>query len=328
MDERRRQVQTGNGEVWWRRFGTAGAGTAALVAALVLALAAGPAAAAVAAVGALPAPGTPGAAPAAGAAGAARAQYALIVNGDDSFTHNYNVQLALRSLWQMGFEPRNTLVLAPPEAVTVAADDGAGSPGTAGAAPWHQAATEQGLQRALGELHGRMRAGDRLLVYLTGHGYRMFGRASLGLQHGSVTARELIEQLGQLPFGELVLVADQCYSGAFVDAAIALGRDVVAVSSTDDRHEVRCEPFVRPLWLAAAEAANGSVEEAFQTAASGLRRAGGGIAPEAPPRYAASGSCAGRRVPFSSAGPVTRAAVGGPASQPAAPGATAAGQRR
>jgi hypothetical protein len=309
MDERRQRQQAGNGD-GRRRFGTAGAGTAALVAALVLALAAAPAAAAAA------------------AAGAARAQYALIVNGDDSFTHNYNVQLALRSLWQMGFEPRNTLVLAPPEAVTLAVDDGAGSPGTGAAAPWHQAATEQGLRQALGELHTRMRAGDRLLVYLTGHGYRMFGRASLGLQHGSVTARELVEQLGRLPFGELVLVADQCYSGAFVDAVIALGRDVVAVSSTDDRHEVRCEPFVRPLWLAAAEAADGSVEEAFRTAAGGLRQAGGGFAPEAPPRYAASGSCAGRKVPFSSAAPVTRAAAAGPAGQPVAPGATAAGQRR
>jgi hypothetical protein len=307
-----------------RRVGRFGVqDVAALFTAVVLVLTVPPAATAGAAV-------RSGAAVA--APGAAVAQYALIVNGDDSFTHNYNVELALGSLRQLGYEPRNTFVLAPAAAATAgAADRGAGAAAPAGS--WRQPGTEQGLRQALAELRGRLRPGDRLLVYLTGHGYRMFGRASLGLQSGSITAHELMQQLGGLPFGELILIADQCYSGAFVDAAIALGRNVVAVSSTDDRHEVRCEPFVRPLWLAAAAADDVSVEDAFQTAASGLHRSGGGVASAAPPRYAASGTCAGRPIRFSTspqprAAAAAASAAGEAAGEAAGPVAVAATQQR
>jgi hypothetical protein len=289
MNERHRRQQANLGGQWRRQ---AALNAAALVTALALVAAATPA--------------------------AAGAQYALIVNGDDSFTHNYNVELALGSLRQLGYEPRNSFVVAAAAPAAIAAEGAAGPGGPAAA--WHQPGTEQGLRRALAELRGQLRPGDRLLVYLTGHGYRMFGRASLGLQNGSITARELMQRLGELPFGELILVADQCYSGAFVDAAIALGRNVVAVSSTDDQHEVRCEPFVRPLWLAAAAADNASIEDAFETARGGLRHAGGGQAGEAPPRYAASGSCAGHQNRFSAS----------PAAGPAAGAVSAetAGQRR
>jgi hypothetical protein len=244
----------------------------------------------------------------------AATQFALIVNGDDSFTHNYNVTLSLASLSQLGYAPRNTLVLAPP-----ASADGGGSAAAGDAAapaPWRQPATEQGLRQAFAQLRGRMRPGDLLLVYLTGHGYRMFGRTSLELQGGSITARELMQRLGELPFGKLILIADQCYSGGFASAALALGRNVVAVSSTDDRHEVRCEPFIRPLWLAAVAAesdtrGNGfvSVEEAFQVAADGLRQVGAGSG-EAP-RIAASGSCSGHENAFGETAPRAAAGPGG-----------------
>src|SRR5258708_19284296 len=90
----------------------------------------------------------------------------------------------------------------------------------------------------------------------------MVGRRVLGLQDGSIESRDLLRRLAALPFGTLVLIADQCYSGGFVKAAVALGRNVVAISSADDRHEVRCEPFIRPFWLAAVatagEAGSGS----------------------------------------------------------------------
>ena len=247
----------------------------------------------------------------AGAGTGGATQFALIVNGDDSFTHNYNVALSLASLSQLGYAPQNTLVLAP-----AASTDAAGS-AAAGPAPWRQPATEQGLRQAFAQLRGRMRPGDRLLVYLTGHGYRMFGRTSLALQGGSITARELMQRLGELPFGKLILIADQCYSGGFADAALALGRNVVAVSSTDDRHEVRCEPFIRPLWLAAVAAesdtrGNGfvSVEEAFQVAADGLRQAGAGGGGEAP-RIAASGTCSGHENSFGETAPRAAAVTGG-----------------
>jgi hypothetical protein len=229
-------------------------------------------------------------------------QFALIVNGDDSFTHNYNVALSLVSLSQLGYAPQNTLVLAPPASADAAGSAAAGA--AAAPAPWRRPATEEGLRQAFAQLRGRMRPGDLLLVYLTGHGYRMFGRTSLELQGGSITAHELMQRLGELPFGKLILIADQCYSGGFANAALALGRNVVAVSSTDDRHEVRCEPFIRPLWLAAVAAesdtrGNGfvSVEEAFQVAADGLHQGGAGSGGEAP-RIAASGTCSGHENSF------------------------------
>src|SRR5258708_22443425 len=115
----------------------------------------------------------------------------------------------------------------------------------------------------------------------------MVGRRVLGLQDGSIESRDLLRRLAALPFGTLVLIADQCYSGGFVKAAVALGRNVVAISSADDRHEVRCEPFIRPFWLAAVatagEAGSGSggdggggtvsVEAAVRGAERGARRA-------------------------------------------------------
>src|SRR5437588_262882 len=137
---------------------------------------------------------------AANAATTGGTQFALLVNGDDSFTHNYNVALALASLSQLGYAPRNTLVLAPTASADAAASTvpgaasaDAAAPGAATeSAPWRRPATEHGLRQALAQLRGRLRPGDLLLVYLTGHGYRMFGRTSLELQGGSITARELM----------------------------------------------------------------------------------------------------------------------------------------
>jgi hypothetical protein len=247
----------------------------------------------------------------------AGAQFALIVNGDDSFTHNYNVGLALTVLGQLGYAPQSTFVLAPPAAVPGAAAGaapGAAPAAVAAAAPWHQPATGDGLRQALALLRTRLGPDDRLLVYLTGHGYRVFGRAMLGLADGSISARDLMQRLAALSWGKLILIADQCYSGAFVDAAVALGRNVVAVSSTDDRHEVRCEPWVRPLWLAAQAAAAGggglaSVEAAFKVAADGVRRAGAGAAEG--PRYGAAGTCAGHQNGFAAAPPAGAAVPAG-----------------
>jgi hypothetical protein len=297
------------------------AGVAGLLATLALLVAPAP----IATAASLVAPAAPHAVQAAGSGNARAAQWALIVNGDDSFTHNYNVALALTSLSQLGYPPQNTLVLAP--AASSSAD--AGAPAAAGPAPWRHPATEQALRRALAQLHERLRPGDLLLVYLTGHGYRMFGRTSLELQGGSITARELMQRLGELPFGKLILIADPCYSGGFANAALALGRNVVAVSSTDDRHEVRCEPFIRPLWLAAlaqssaASDAKGrgfvSIEEAFQVAADGLRQAGAGGSGDAP-RIAASGTCSGHENSFSA---TTLNAAGDPGSDQRAGGVLA-----
>jgi hypothetical protein len=211
-------------------------------------------------------------------------QYALVLNGDDSFTHNYNVRMALTALPQLGYTAGHTLLLA------------AGKPNGEDPAIRRMPATIDGLDRAVALLQNELRPGDLLLVYMTGHGGRAFGRTFLGLEHGTVTAAAFLHRLAPLPFARLILIADQCYSGGFLDETVRLGRDVVGVASVDSRHEVRCEPFIRPLWQAAVGTPGASVvsvEQAYRagadTLAQGLQQSESGSHSQ----YVATGRCQG-----------------------------------
>lgn len=201
------------------------------------------------------------------AASAAPRSWALIVNGDDSETHGRNVEIALDSLAALGFEADSVLLLAP-------------APFTGPRAPAWQARARKGdLDDALAHLAELVGPEDVLLVYLTGHGARRFGDSVLVLERGAVGARTLARRLAGLRFGRLVLVADQCYSGGFLDALRDERRPVVALAATDPDHEVRCEPFIRPFWRAAVDRRHDrdgdgrvSVEEAFAVAEASARR--------------------------------------------------------
>jgi|HubBroStandDraft_3_1064219.scaffolds.fasta_scaffold01587_8 hypothetical protein len=218
-------------------------------------------------------------------------QYAIVVNGDDSFTHNRNVEIAAGALAKLGYPPANTFLLV------------ASRKAPEGSAAVVRAASRRGLSGTLATLKARMHPNDLLLVYLTGHGIRFFGHAVLEIENGSIGAAALAREVSALPFDRLILVADQCYSGAFVKAFSELGRNVVAVSSTDERHEVRCEPFVRPFWAAAVDAAASrraggqvAVEEAFQVGLDSLAAGGSGGSGA---RLVASGACHGHANLFS-----------------------------
>jgi hypothetical protein len=223
------------------------------------------------------------------------AQFALIVNNDDSFTHNLNVKLAAAALEHLGYRPENILVIA----------HGSSQDLELPAAVRRGPASRQGLAEALRYLKSALRPHDLLLVYLTGDGTRAFGRSIVVLQGGHVTAPAFAHSLGELPFARLILIADQCYSGGFVSAVTGVGRDVVAVSSADEHHQIRCEPFVRTLWDAAVggqetggaagASRNVSVEEAFRAGAANLAKG----EPTAAPQYAASGRCKGHENFFS-----------------------------
>ena len=258
-----------------RRRGSAFSGTLAAALLVILVLAHAPAA---------------GAAP--GAAQQEGAQYALVINGDDSFTHNYNVSMALEALPHLGYAAGHTLLLA------------AGKPNGEDPAIRRMPATTDGLDRAVALLQRELRPQDVLLVYMTGHGGRAFGRTFLSLESGMVTASAFLHRLAPLPFARLILIADQCYSGGFLDEAMRLGRDVVGVASVDSRHEVRCEPFIRPLWQAAVgtpEAGAGggvSVEQAYRVGADSLAKGVGQGEAENHPQYVATGRCQGHRNGF------------------------------
>jgi hypothetical protein len=230
----------------------------------------------------------PGDAAATTPAARAGTQYALIVNGDDSFTHNLNVQMALDALPRLGYAPAHTLLLA------------AGAPHGEDPTLRRLPATVVGIDQAMDLLRRELGPHDLLLVYLTGHGGRAFGRPFLELESGLITAPAFVRRLSPLPFAELILIADQCYSGGFLDEAARLGRDVVGAASADSRHEVRCEPFIRPFWIAATQASDAgagsdavSVEQAFRAGVDSQAR---GL--EAHAQYLAVGKCQGHQNRF------------------------------
>jgi len=200
--------------------------------------------------------------------GAGAANYALLINGDPTFAHAHNVELATAALVALGYPRTNILA---------AADSGE-------------------VHAAVRELEHRLGADDVLLLYTTGHGERHGNESRLYLRNGLLGARDLTRLVFGLKFRRLIYVGDQCYSGGFATAFGATARDVVAVTATDDTHMARCEPFVRPLWRAAVEQ-HASVEAAYQVAARSARTALDG-APESATRYVATGRAVGRENGF------------------------------
>jgi hypothetical protein len=137
-----------------------------------------------------------------------------------------------------------------------------------------------------------------LLVYMTGHGGRAFGRTFLQLESGLLTASAFVSRIAPLPFARLILIADQCYSGGFLDEAARMRRDVVGLASADSHHEARCEPFIRPLWQAAMTArpeAGGyvSIEQAFRAGADSLAKGLSHDELGVKAQYVATGGCQG-----------------------------------
>lgn len=227
------------------------------------------------------------------AAAAAPAGYALVVNGDRSFTHQRNVEMALEALTAVGYPAANVLLLAAPDAPT------------AGVVPGYRGApTKAGWKEAVALLGRRLEAEDTLLVYLTGHADRRGGKTLLILQHGFLTEKLLATSIAGLPFSHLLLIADPCYSGGFAEALADEHRPLVMVTATDRFHETRCEPFIRPFWAAATDPgsdADGdgrvSVGEAFAVA-SELVRGGAGRWSEAAPRLSVRAWDLADGVPF------------------------------
>lgn len=219
--------------------------------------------------------GSGAAAAAAGAAGQAPPgpqpgprTFALLLNGDDGAKHLHNVELALGVLARRGIPADRLLVLS-------------GSPATPQPGPpaRYLRPTWASLRTATRDLAKAMRGGDTLVVYTTGHGVWEGGVPVLLLHDDTVSARELARRLLAIPFGRLVFVADQCYSGAFAREFRRARRNIVAISSTDSAHEVLCTFFSRPFWRAldrGAGSAADSVSEdrlraAFATAVEAQR---------------------------------------------------------
>jgi hypothetical protein len=190
-------------------------------------------------------------------------KYALLLNGDAERRHKQNVAAAYATLRALGFAANHVFVVSPrdrrarllPETLrlTPAADN---------------------VFRALDDLAGRLRRGDLLLVYGTGHGdLTDDGEAYLAFRRGELWPDELRERVEPLA-ADTVIVMDQCFSGAFAEGFRGTPSRTIVISTVDARHETDCEFFAGAFWDAFLhpEAADRnrdgktSVHEAFEVA--------------------------------------------------------------
>jgi hypothetical protein len=119
-------------------------------------------------------------------------------------------------------------------------------------------ATVASLSRTLGELRGRLHAGDTLLVYVTDHGTQsqrdpIENRITLWGPHESISVRKLGALLARLPPSvRVVSLMSQCFSGGFAylheareHKRLPSGKTCGYFSSTPDRPAYGCYPEVR-----------------------------------------------------------------------------------
>ncbi|MEO8502680.1 MAG: hypothetical protein ABI609_02185 [Acidobacteriota bacterium] len=201
---------------------------------------------------------------------AAKANFALLINGDSAYSHTHNIEIAIEALTKLGYARTNILV----------------------------AADSREVRSEIRDLASRLGGDDTLLVYTTGHGSRKGNESRLYLRSGDVGAVEFSHLIDGLKFGRLIYVGDQCYSGGFATALAARGRNLVAVTATDDTHQARCEPFVRPLWRAAVDD-GATIEAAYEIASRSAKQALDG-SPESATRYVTSGASVGHQNSFAS----------------------------
>ena len=119
-------------------------------------------------------------------------------------------------------------------------------------------ATVASLSRTLGELRGRLRPGDTLLVYVTDHGTQsrrdpIENRITLWGAHESISVRKLGAMLARLPPSvRVVSLMSQCFSGGFAylheareHKRFPSGKTCGYFSSTPDRPAYGCYPELR-----------------------------------------------------------------------------------
>jgi hypothetical protein len=205
--------------------------------------------------------------------------WALIVNGDEHYSHRGNVILALDAAAHLGYAREQVVVVSPSASALELTDPATGLKGAVMTLP----GTRDGWQTAMAHLGAVVGPQDQVLVYITGHGVRRFGELLIELDRGVLSASQIAGDLNRLGAGKLVLVVDPCYSGAIVEPLRRhLQVPTVVITSTDAKSETRCQGFVRPFWKAALDPRadrNGdglvSVEEAYAIAAEVSKAAPG-----------------------------------------------------
>ena len=158
-------------------------------------------------------------------------RYGVIINGDTSPWHLYNVRCARFVLLLHDYPGSNIYTLS----------QGFTAPNRF---------EFFGVMRDLAKV---VKSNDTVVIYTTGHGGRDHtgcSYADLGV-NGGISSRELVESLRWLHNPNLIYVGDQCYSGEFLSALAGAGFKCVAATDADETHEASCVRFAGNFWRAA-----------------------------------------------------------------------------
>lgn len=110
-------------------------------------------------------------------------------------------------------------------------------------------ATLAAIEKAFYDLGGRIRKGDRFVVYLNGHGLRD-GSGAIVVADGPLTAQKLRYLLSGAQTNRCFVVIDSCFGGKFI-SGLRGSCNAVVLASTDDRN-VAFRSGLVPFWCAMA----------------------------------------------------------------------------
>ncbi len=175
-------------------------------------------------------------------------RYAVILNGDTEPRHQENVDRAVRALRKEGsYDISVASTKAPRE-----------KPDR------FVAAEEAKIQELIAGLKGRMDDDDLLVVYVTGHG-QSEGEGCVGLSKSCLPFQKLQSQIDRLPYGQRIVVMDNCYSGNGLRLFANPKTSVVTQGSPGET--VSCQTFSPYFWSEKIPDGNGdgklSLEERY-----------------------------------------------------------------
>ena len=177
-------------------------------------------------------------------------EYALLINGNSDYNpktlneDETNIINASNKLQGIGYNSKNIITL------------GGDSPSESNPKSHFKSGEKKSFNEAINQLKEQVDNNDTLLVYTTGHGDSYEGVGQLVLETDTkeiyelMDVREIVKSINKVPFGRLIYIGDQCYSGAFVDELKKLDRNLVAVSDIDAHQQVYAASFTKGFWNA------------------------------------------------------------------------------
>lgn len=175
-----------------------------------------------------------------------RQKYAIIINGDYSYVHHYNVLNAYNILRdKLSYDDDRIFILSgnnPREAIS-----------KENPCLRNRAAARHNIEQLVGTLSAAVDGNDLVVFYLTGHGIRVGDRSYACISGGIISSKEYRELLERIPAGLVISITDQCYSGGFTEELATSHGPFAAVSETNSTETTFCKYYSRSFWEAFAD---------------------------------------------------------------------------